>query len=565
MLLPGPSQAELFAEELLPADQAFIFSFKILPNKSLQFDWQIAPGYYLYKDQFKLLNTDNTSLLNPNMLPTGIKIQDKTLGNYMVYANDIRFTLAWDNSFSDNSILLTYQGCAKSGFCYAPVNKQIYINSNMQAQINDTNISKFNFESISEQLSSTIKNKFLPMTLIIFFLLGILLSFTPCVLPMVPLVVNLIIGPKQISSHKALILASTYVAGMAGSYALAGIFAGLLGATLQVWMQQPIILILLSCLLVLLALNQFELIKISLPHFNSKLHHWGQKNFQGSLLGAFILGILSALIVSPCITPPLIGILTYISQDGNPVIGALTLLSLGLGMGTPLIIVAVLSSIILPKVGPWMSLIKSAAGIALLGLAIWILARIVSLEITLMLWGGLCIITAVLFNAFKTARPSNLANTLLRMLGILLALFGTVLIVGSFCKAYNLYPYNKHQTTQHKNINKWQAINSMQDLNKYLAIAKIEHKPTILEFYADWCTTCRKIELSVFTDPTVQKKLAKYQLLRVDITDMSDQQNELMQSLKVYGPPAILFFDAAGDEITGKRLVGNVSVQDILQ
>jgi len=543
--------------DLLPVDQAFIFQFRLEKNHTLEFYWEIAPGYYLYQEQLKLIDADNTPLIKAYTLPTGIILKDSVLGDYTVFANNLIFTIPWSENFANNSIMLRYQGCAQDGFCYAPVNKIIHINKDFQVQINDTTLQEFTTsehpDSESDKLAATIKNRFLPFTLIVFFLLGILLSFSPCVLPMIPLVINLIVGPKPISTHKALILASSYVLGMAGSYAIAGMLVGILGSTLQSWLQQPGILISLSVLLVMLALAQFDMLKIKLPHFNKKLHHWGQRQLQGSLPGAFILGIISALIVSPCITAPLIGALTYIGHDGNPVIGALTLFSLGLGMGVPLIGVALLSSVILPAAGPWMNLIKSGSGIAMLGLAIWILERIIPAELALILWGALCLLGAALVNAYKTQQHRKHTKRILKIIAVILALYGVGVILTAITHKQNIVAGRQ-----------WHSVETTQDLKMYLAQAQTKQQPTLVEFYATWCTSCKKIEAEVFPDPEIRRQLEQFMLLRVDITNMDPQQHELLTSLQIYGPPAILVFNKEGIELKEKRMVGNVDVAEML-
>jgi len=550
-------------EELLPAEQAFYLQVSMGATQTLEFYWQISPGYYLYKDQLSLLDAQHVELDIAAQLPPGIVKHDPDLGDYTVYADALNLHIPWQERFKNSDLLLRYQGCNQSGFCYAPIYKLIHIDNALQITVTDTtepelNIANPNTDNMEnaevDKLAATIKNRFLPLTLIIFFMLGILLSFSPCVLPMIPLVVNLIIGPKPISTHKALLLSGSYVLGMAGSYALAGMLVGSLGATFQGWFQQPIILISLAIFLVFLALAQFEMIKIKLPHFNRHLHHWSQKQLQGSLGGAFILGIIAALVVSPCVTAPLIGVLTYIGQNGNPAIGAITLFSLGLGMGVPLILVALLSSVILPAAGVWMNVIKKAAGIALLGLAIWILGRVLSTEITLILWGLLCIITALLFKAFEPLRHANKATKILKGSAIILAIFGSVLIANAITNKYN------QQSTL-----TWHNINTKQELDNYLASARAQHQATILEFYANWCTSCRKIDASVINDPQVQQQLRQFSLLRTDISDITPEQQELLQSLQVFGPPTIIFFNSNGVEITQLRIVGEVDVATLIK
>lgn len=542
----------------LTEDQAFQLEVRLRSQEQLVFNWQIAPNHYLYKKQIALTNQENDSLLETNTLPAGTIIKDKVLGEYAVYSNNLEFTIPWQFSAQTQKLLLKYQGCAKDGFCYLPITKLITISGN-NINITDSTLQELASNYSAGSLATMLTDRSLPFTLLIFLGLGILLSFTPCVLPMIPIVVNLVVGPKSVSSRKAFLLASSYVLGMAGCYTVAGIVAGLLGATLQAWLQQPLVIVGLSTLLILLALAQFEMIQFSLPHFNTRLHNWSQKQLQGSYIGAFILGGLSALIVSPCITAPLIGALTYIGQHGNPLIGGLALLSLGLGMGIPLIVVAMLSSMILPKAGMWMNTVKNITGLALLGLAIWLLQRVIPIYLATILWGALCIGAGVLFKAFTSLSHNRKPAMVLKFCGIFLALFGGALI---FNPIYLQFVGREQQAQSHV---RWQDINTVADLNASLAVAKKNNQATILEFYAYWCTSCKRIEATVFTDPEVVKRVASFNLLRVDLTEMDAKQKELLTYLNVYGPPAFLFFDATGNEIKNKRVVGELNTKEMLQ
>jgi thiol:disulfide interchange protein DsbD len=551
LIVAMPCQAEL------SDDQAFNLGVRIVDNNRLELKWEIAAQHYLYQNQIVILDADNKSLLQTDTLPTGTTIEDATLGKYVVYDKQLIINLPWQESTATQKLIVRYQGCLKDGFCYLPISKMVSVTGE-QIDIETTTLQEFPTVSTADKLAETINNRFLPVTLIIFFCLGILLSFTPCVLPMIPLVVNLIIGTKPISTHKALVLSTSYVLGMAGSYTVAGVIAGMLGATLQTWLQQPFVIVSLSILLVILALSQFDLIHVKLPHFNNRVHHWGQKQLQGSVPGAFILGILSALIVSPCITPPLIGALTYISQNGNPLIGGLTLLSLGLGMGVPLIIVALLSNVILPKAGAWMNLVKTIAGVALLGLAIWLLSRIIPPYITVMLWGSLCIISAAFLKTFEPLKSPKRSTRILKALGIILAISGAVLIVNAIDKQFHPGRISTDAAI------KWKYIDSKGELETSLAAAKAKQQVTILEVYADWCTSCKKIEATVFTNSEIIATLQQFNLLKIDMTASDVKKQELLAALEIYGPPSILFFNSDGVEIKSKRVVGEISEKAML-
>ncbi len=504
--LYGPAQASSdiplrtggSTDELLSDEEAFAFFVQLLPNQDLELSWYITPGYYLYADKIQLLNSENQNILADKILPTPLLVTDPIVGDYKVYADTLDIRIPWQEGFFDNSLIVEYQGCKQDGFCFMPINKLLHVNPDMTVTVKNTDLSKFPAnptaanQSMSEtdKIAATISNRNLLITMLAFFGFGLLLTFTPCVLPMIPLVINLIVGPKKISSKKALLLSSSYVIGMAGSYAIAGLFVGYLGATLQAWLQQPVVLIVFSLLLFILAFNQFGVLRISLPHFNNRLHKWGAEQLQGSIAGAFILGIISALIVSPCITPPLIGALTYISQDGNAIVGGLTLLSLGLGMGVPLIIVAILSSRILPQASRWMQFIKYLTGIALIGLAIWLLLRV------------------------SPINGSELA---------------------------------------------WQNVNSLQELSETVK----SDKYSLVDFYADWCISCKKIDARVFANQDMQKILENYNLIRVDLTEITSANKHMLEALDIYGPPIILFYTPEGTELRAKRLAGEITIDEL--
>lgn len=541
----------------LSEDQAFNLQAKVLDAKHLELKWKIAPKHYMYKTQLSIIDESNAQLIYEGVLPVGKKIHDEVLGEYVVYSEDLILTLPWHKNSTATKLLVRYQGCVKDGFCYLPITKLLTIHDD-HVSIENSELAEFPEKLSANNLASMLDDRFLPVTLLIFLGLGVLLSFTPCVLPMIPIVVNLIVGPKTISSRKAFFLSSSYVLGMAVCYTIAGVIAGLLGATLQAWLQQPLILITLSIFLVILALNQFELIHISLPYFNTRIHHWSQRQLQGSYVGAFFVGLLSAMIVSPCITPPLIGALTYISQSGNPVIGGLALFCLGIGMGIPLIVVAMLSSMILPKAGEWMNVVKTVAGIALLGLAIWLLQRILSDCVSLILWGALCILAAIMFKAFKITRAHKKSTKILKFCGILLAIFGAALIMHAIHNEFN----NQSKCEKHAVV--WHDINTLAELDTELAAAKKDNKYTVLEFYANWCTSCKLIEAKVFTNAQVIAELSDMKLLRVDMTKMDATQKPLLTKLKIYGPPVIIFFNPAGHEIAEKRVVGEINAQEML-
>ena len=431
-----------------------------------------------------------------------------------------------------------------------------------------------------------------PLALLIFFALGLLLSFTPCMLPMLPITVNIIIGSEnKNSTSKAVMLVGTYVLSMALCYTVAGVAAAHLGATIQIWFQQTWFIVLIAALITIFAIIQLELISPKLWNFlTNKLHFNGNIKSSGTFLSVIFIGIASALALSPCATPALIGILTYISQTGNPWLGGAALFSMSLGMGTPLIGIALLGKQILPKAGNWLHTIKHLTGFALLGLVIWLLSRILPSAIISVLWVSLMLTAAVYLQAFKfsvaKARSAKLEKFIGRSLLVGAVLFAANLIIAepgkhsnartqegpsngnlhnaaSDGKAHNL-PTSQQAPAKPNHSNSFQSMHTAADLTAALANAKQQGRPVILYFHANWCTYCKDLS-QAFAALNADGYTKQFVLLELDLSNSTAESERIMASYKIFGLPAVLFFNKDGVEKKHARLSEALAVEALQQ
>lgn len=508
-------------QQALPVDQVFQVSVQRLNNKTLAARWTIKPGYYLYKSKIHFQSVPIH--INSVVLPKGIIKQNQFIGKYEVYQGHVVTLLKFINSLPDQNLDLEihYQGCAIAGFCYPPVVKHLTLtHSGMSVSVNQNTTNLGQNSLANNQGQGTIKsaseqNKILSIlvghnifwTLISFFGFGLLLSLTPCVLPLIPVLSAIILGQKQLTTAKAFSLSITYVLAMAFTYAVAGIFAGLAGSYLQAFLQSPWVIIVVCVLFIALAFSLFGFYELRLPaSWHEKLIHITNRQQGGSYIGVALMGGLSTLVISPCVTAPLVGVLTYIGNTGNALLGGLALFVLGLGSGVPLLIIGTSAGKWLPKSGPWMNGIKIVLGILMLAMAVWLLARILP----------------------TNSRPFRL-----------------------------LHP-NQVVSSETSNF---QTIKSISDLNLALKQAKQQNKPVLLDFYANWCLSCKEMERVVFTAPQVKSLMAHFILLRADVTANNDQDKALERQFHVIAPPTFLFFAPNGQELTDYRIVGQEESQ----
>jgi thiol:disulfide interchange protein DsbD len=557
----------------LSAEQAFNLQIPVYTAKQLKFIWRIQPNHYLYKEQFILLpNASEGFKIGKIQLPKGEIKQDPSFGQVEAIHDPASVNLPIervDLTRSQLPIDVGWQGCQAGKNCYPPQRKRFMLtwaNANADAAVSisevvlseeqsNTPLTKPAPLSEQDQLATTLAEQNIVVTLLIFLGLGVLLALTPCVFPMIPILSGIIVGQKNITPRKAFGLSLVYVLAMACTYTLAGILAGLFGQNLQAYFQNPWILGAFSGIFVLLALSMFGLYDLQMPAgVQARLTQWSNRQTSGSLVGVAVMGALSALIVGPCVAAPLAGVLIYIGQTGNAMLGGAALFSLSMGMGLPLILIGTMSGL-LPKAGLWMETVKRFFGIILLGVAIWLIERILPAYVSSLLWAALFIFAAFLLGLVKPA--ASKWQKVARGLGALSLVYG--LVLGGTAIWSHL-----HEPTAipHSSL-AFKRVSNLTELNAALAEAK--GKPVMLDIYADWCTTCKEFELHTFSQAAVQAALKDTVLLQVDVTHNSAEQRELQKFYQIIGPPAILFFDQQAQEQTTKRIVGFMPAEEFLK
>ncbi|KAA1174948.1 protein-disulfide reductase DsbD [Marinobacter salinexigens] len=580
--------SSLFGESnngFLPVDEALPFSDRT-DNDSVVLSWNITPGHYLYKGRISVTATsDNVKLGEPEFSLKSEPYEDEYFGEVEVFYDPVeaRVPVQLSGNATEATLEVTYQGCAKAGLCYPPQTREVLFypgNSVTPDAKADTGAVPETSSPAAEEFdtsSATGLAGFLARqsTLVIagvFFLLGLGLTFTPCVLPMVPIISSLVSGHNTRTSGHALLLASSYVLGMALTYAAAGVITGLLGASfnLQAQLQSPFVLGLFATLFVVFALSMFDVFEIQLPRFIREPLNDASHRLTGSrVLSIFGIGALSALIVSPCVSAPLAGSLLYISTTQDAVVGGIALFAMGLGMGVPLILVAVGGRKLLPGTGHWMTAVKHFYGVMLLAVAIWLVERLVPAWASLSMWGLLVAITGVQLGAFDAAKAGWERTR--KGLGLVMFAYGIALLAGAVTGANDplkpLEPFTAHATTTPGNATQHAGFlrtDSTSEIRSLLAQAKDRGEPVMLDFYADWCISCKVMERTVFSDPEVIAAMTPFTLLQIDITDNTPEQQALLNELGLFGPPAILFYRSKGDELSQQRVLGEMDKDEFL-
>lgn len=571
-------------KRFLDPERAFIFSAVFTNPDYLTLRWQIAEGYYLYRNKLHF-SLQSPGQLGTAQLPTGTLHQDKISGKIEVYQQPVlEIQLPIKTKGSSTVILqVEYQGCAVAGLCYAPIKKTIDLTlKNSYPQLKLAKATSYLTNSASplaeqDRIANLLAqaNKF--YTIMMFFGLGLLLSFTPCVFPMIPILSSIIVGQgERVTTYKAFLMSGSYVLAMAITYATVGVLTGLLGENLQAIFQQSWVLIAFALVFVALALSMFGCYELQMP-VTLQTHFTTLSNRQagGTLIGVAIMGVLSALIVGPCIAAPLMGALIYIGQTGDALLGGLALFSMSLGMGIPLIIVGISAGHWLPKAGEWMEIIRSIFGVMLLAIAIWMLDRVVPPAITMLLTASLFIIAGVYMGALDNIKIG--VSGWLRLwkgLGIILLVYGILLLIGlASGNNHLLQPLqplrlNQPLASNHNEITQtslFKPIKGLAGLTTELTAATQQGKPVMLDFYAEWCISCKEMELFTFADPQVQQLLSHFVLLRTDVTSNDEPDKILYKYFGIYGPPAILFFDSHGQEQRAYRVIGFMPAEQFRQ
>lgn len=539
------SQAAGFFDKsptFLPAAQAFEFDFLQQGNR-LELTWQIKPGYYLYRQ--KITVTSQNLRLLPWQLPTGLDHHDEFFGQTQIYRDHLSLPLTIENTDDNPSLTLTWQGCADNGFCYPPETQLIPLSHILASSGAEKKIT----------LGIASPKPSLPFSPFWALLIGIGVAFTPCVLPMYPLISGLILGQRrQQSPLRLLSLGLAYIQGMAITYTLLGVIVAAAGMRFQALVQSPWILGGLALLFVLLALSMFGLFNLQLPaSIQTRLVEWSNRQSTGALWGVFVMGALAGLICSPCTTAPLSALLLYIAQSGQVLAGAGTLYLYALGMGLPLLAVVMFGNALLPKRGPWMETVKHGFGFVILALPVFLLERMLGETWGIRLWSLLG--TYFASWAFIQSLRATGRFRLLQVVWLVLALIASRPLQDWF------FPGAVTVTTS-KTAN-LTVIEDYQQLQK--AIQASRHAVTMLDLYADWCVACKEFEKYTFPDPHVQQTMAHFQRLSADFTHNSPANKRLQDKLLVLGLPSILFFDKTGHEIAGSRVTGFQSATVFLE
>jgi thioredoxin:protein disulfide reductase len=567
-------------DDFLPPDKAFELAAS-LEDDEINLYWQIKPGYYLYRDIFAFKSLNEIELA-PVILPEGQMIHDATYGDTEVYYHGVIAKLPLINTYEQKIIALRveYQGCAAAGLCYPPIAKIIHIPlDGGEIIINDVVEEEFvpapsnlapTIESEQDRITRLLSSNNLWYVMLVFFGFGLLLSLTPCVFPMIPILSGIIIGQGQeVSTKRAFIMSLVYVLAMALTYTILGVLTGLLGQNLQLIFQNPWVLVGFALVFVWLALAMFGFYEIQLPSaLQTKLTSTSNKLRGGTLVGVAIMGILSALIVGPCVAAPLAGALLYISHTGDAVLGGLALFSMSIGMGVPLLLIGTSAGHLLPRAGAWMNHTKYVFGVLMLAVAIWMVERILPGQIIMLFWAGLFISSAVYLGIFDKIPPDiSWLGRLQKSLAFILLLYGVLLLLGAASGSHNpLQPLDKLVATNTKS-----SLTSLQFQyikgNAQLEQALVNNKQNyiMLDFYADWCVSCKEMEHITFAQPQVQALMQQFVLLKTDVTANDSLDKELYQRFNIFGPPAIIFFAPSGQELTGFRLVGFMSAQQFEQ
>lgn len=543
-------------QDFLPVEEAFHFELLDDAEPNLLV-WQIAPEHYLYRN--KLGITDANGDLVPIDYPEGIEHSDDFFGDTQVYRHFLQLPLA---AGVQQPLEVTWQGCADAGLCYPPqissVGGDPVTNSASAATAVGSGLAED--QSIAERLAGS----GLLLNIAAFFMMGVLLAFTPCMLPMLPILTSVIAGSKA-SGWQGAKLGIAFVLPMALMYAALGVLAASLGSNLSAALQQPWLLMPFAGIFILLALAQFGVFTLQLPSFiRERLQGTDQKLKGGSLIGAASLGALSALLVGPCMTAPLAGALLYIAQSGDGVRGGLALFSLGLGSGLPLLLAITIGMRWLPKPGTWMQSINRVFGYVLLATAIIVLRPILTGPLLLGLWGALLLAIAVQVSHIE--RPSW--RFISRYMALLLGIWAGILLFGSAAGGDDplrpLANFSAPSSTG-ANTQSMQRFADVQQLNVQLKQAEQDGKWVLLDFYADWCVSCKVMEKTVFAKPEVQNALADMRLLQADVTLNTAEQQQLMKDLQIMGPPTILFINPQGSEQRTQRITGEISASEFLQ
>jgi thiol:disulfide interchange protein DsbD len=578
--LSRPTVAQLGESEFLPPDQAFRVEVAAQGADMIRVDFLVTPGYYLYRHRFNFsldtaAGTPSATLGSPD-IPQGEWKEDEFFGRQQVFHEGVSVSIPVSRAPGgalELPIVVGLQGCADKGLCYPPEKRRFKVSlpatgSAVEGGLTDRSVDRASsasaaaqaggmpgFVSEQDRLAELIRTGNLSLVLATFFGLGLLLAFTPCVLPMVPILSGIIAGQgSHVTTRRAFALSLSYVLGMAVMNTLAGVAAAAAGQQIQALFQQPWIIVLFSLIFVVLALSMFGLFTIQMPaSLQTRLSDVSNRQRAGTFGGVAVMGALSALIVSACVAPPLFAALAVIAQTGDMVRGGSALFVMSLGMGVPLLVIGTSAGRLLPKAGGWMDTVKKFFGVLMLAVAAWMLNRLVEDRWSLLLWAIPASIGAALL--FSEVKARSVTGWVMRGLGAVLGLYALALIAGVFLGGRDpLAPIP--QFAKPEKTLQFTVIKTVDDLDRAIAAAAADGRPAMLDFYADWCVSCKEMERYTFTDVAVQAALANAVLLKADVTANDEADQALLRRFEIFGPPTIAFWGRDGIERKNYRVVG---------
>lgn len=598
-----PATVTTGQDEFLPPDEAFRFNAFPDGSDRVKLIWQIADGYYLYRSRVKAATTSDKAQLGGLEMPAGEFKTDEYFGKQEIYHHELVVGVPVARASAAAlavPLKVTYQGCAHAGLCYPPITKEITVslpsgsagtpgaggqgsaagaagtaasgtaaggtgNAAFDAKATGagaTRASSAGFVSEQDRFASLITSGNIFLMLGGFFLAGLVLAFTPCVLPMVPILSGIIAGQgKNVTTSRAFSLSLTYVLGMSFTYTIAGALCAAAGKQVQTVFQQPWILVLFATLFIVLALSMFGLFTIQMPaSIQTRVANISNNQAAGTFGGVAVMGVLSALIVTTCVGPALVGALVVIGQTGQIARGAAALFAMSIGMGTPLLIVGASAGKLLPKAGAWMDTVKKLFGVMMLAVGAWMLARVVPERLSLVLWAIPALICAWIL--WTETRKRSAATWVARVAGAAAGLYGLALIAGFVLGSTDpLAPLTASATAREQEL-AFRPIKSVADLQHEITLARSEGRTVLVDFSAKWCVSCKEMEKYTFTDAAVKTALNKTVLLRADVTDNDADDQALLKHMGIIGPPTIAFYGLNGEERANYRVVGFMKAPD---
>ncbi len=588
------------ADVFLEPEQAFRLSAQAKDERTVEVRFDVAPGYYLYRERLSVQAPNGVTLGEPVIPPGKVKFDENFQKDVETYHGGLSFTVPVTQAAGPFTLTVNSQGCADAGLCYPPQTQTLRVSlrawggdgsvvlatAGPESSANPTASSSVlgaaaptstpvaasptddGVNRRGSAVESVLRQGSLLTAMGAFWLMGVLLSFTPCVLPMVPILSSIIAGGGEVSRGRGLLLAAAYSLGMALVYAGLGVAAGLAGEGLAAWMQQPWVLALFAALLVGFALSMFDVYELRLPiNWASRLDGASRALPGGRLLGVFLMGGVSALIVSPCVTAPLAGVLLFLSQTRDVLLAATALFAMAVGMSTPLLVLGASAGTLLPRSGAWMNGVKHFFGLLLIGVALWTLQPVLPMGVMLLLWGTLLLVIGFMLRPFDAHPHAGAPRVWLqRAAGLAALTLGVMQLAGAVSGGRDPLQPLSHwarsaatEGTPASTGLQFEPVRSVQELEQRLRSAG---RPVMLDFYADWCVSCKEMERFTFSDPAVQRRLAGALVLKADVTANSEADRALLKRFQLFGPPGTIFFDAQGREVTEARVVGFLPARD---